>query len=156
MLDIIVQSARGCDFDAVRSLYQSVGYAHAQAEPSIFIDEPLLDEERFRHQLDSQIMLVAKVADLCVGMCACTVLTTDRFPGLRSRKLCHINTIAVDAGYRRQGVGRALYEAVSETAHEHECDAVQLNVWAFNDDAAAFYRSLGMHCVSHRFEQVVQ
>jgi len=155
MSHIVVRLANEQDFDSVCRLRQEVGYTHAKAEPDIFIEERLLDEESFARELNERVVFVAQIDARCVGVCTCTILTTDRFPGMRSRKLCRINTIAVDAGYRRQGVGRVLYEAAIEMAHENECETVQLNVWAFNEDAAAFYRSLDMRCVSHRFEQDV-
>jgi ribosomal protein S18 acetylase RimI-like enzyme len=155
MPNIIVRSAQERDFEFACNLYRKAGCAHAQAEPDIFVEEDTLNEERFSCEIGEQIVLVAEADGRSMGVCTCTVLTTQRFPGLRSRKLCRINNIAVDAACRHQGVGTALYEAAMAKAREYGCDAVQLNVWAFNENAVAFYRGLGMRCVSHRFEQVV-
>lgn len=155
MADIIVRPAQMTDFDFVHKLRYNVGHTHAQAEPDIFIDEEIIDEQEFVREIAERIVLVAEVDGQRAGTCAATIVTTKRFSGLRSRKLCHINDIVVVEKHHRQGAGTALYENVMKVARESGCDTIQLNVWAFNEDAAAFYESLGMRCISHRFEQDV-
>ena len=56
----------------------------------------------------------------------------------------YIDDICVDENARGQGVGRALFEAVTTFAREKGCYHVTLNVWTCNPGAMAFYTKLGL------------
>lgn len=55
----------------------------------------------------------------------------------------HVADVAVVADARRSGVGSALMRAAEVWAHEHDLAMLELDVWATNDRALSFYRSLG-------------
>jgi ribosomal-protein-alanine N-acetyltransferase len=59
------------------------------------------------------------------------------------RRSGHIVTIDVDESRRRQGVGRALMEALLDRCREARVASVRLEVAVDNDGAIAFYRRLG-------------
>lgn len=59
------------------------------------------------------------------------------------RKVAHVHEIIVGEGARRRGLGRALMGYIDEWAGERSLVAVELNVWANNEDAMAFYATLG-------------
>lgn len=54
-----------------------------------------------------------------------------------------IEEIGVREGYRRRGIGRALLTEVQRLAAMKGADTIELCVWAFNEDAAAFYQKAG-------------
>lgn len=69
-------------------------------------------------------------------------------------QLVHVQTLAVDARYRRMGIGRQLVERVIERANEiqgHHNHSnlnartmlIELHVHSGNEDAIAFYNSIG-------------
>lgn len=151
MAAIAVRFAQAQDFEFVRDLRRKAGLVYAKAESEIFVNEEMCDKEDFSRSVPGRFIFIAKAGDACAGACTCTVVSTKRLPGLRSRKLCRINDIAVAEEYRRQGVGTALYEAVRRKVRECRCDAIQLIVWTFNEGAAAFYESLNMRRVSRCF-----
>jgi ribosomal protein S18 acetylase RimI-like enzyme len=55
----------------------------------------------------------------------------------------HVADLAVIAGARRRGVGRALMQAGEAWARERGFGLLSLDVWSTNDAALAFYRRLG-------------
>ena len=52
--------------------------------------------------------------------------------------------------FRRQGVGRALLNALLAAAAERECEAVLLEVRASNDGAIALYKEAGFKAIAKR------
>lgn len=61
-----------------------------------------------------------------------------------------IQTVAVSAGARRRGLGRALLVALLDEARRREATEVLLEVRADNPDAQALYRSLGFERIAVR------
>ncbi|MDT0446916.1 GNAT family N-acetyltransferase [Streptomyces johnsoniae] len=51
--------------------------------------------------------------------------------------------LSVDEGHRRQGIGRALVEALAGLARERDCHSMWVAVDADNEAALATYRSAG-------------
>jgi diamine N-acetyltransferase len=153
MSDIMIRAARADDFGFVRDLRREVGRMHAQAEPKIFVDEEITTKENFKREAEEGTVLVAEIDDEPMGCCRYSICASKKWPGLRVRTICHINDISVSARFHRRGVGKILYEAACAKARDVGCDAIDLNVWSFNEGAVAFYESIGMRCISRRFEQ---
>ncbi len=59
-------------------------------------------------------------------------------------KTLYIDDLCVDELCRGKGVGTALYQYVLQKAKEQSCYNVELNVWACNESAVAFYEKLGL------------
>jgi ribosomal protein S18 acetylase RimI-like enzyme len=55
----------------------------------------------------------------------------------------HVADLAVTAGARRMGVGRALMSAGEAWARDRGLPELSLDVWSTNEPALAFYRRLG-------------
>jgi GrpB-like predicted nucleotidyltransferase (UPF0157 family)/N-acetylglutamate synthase-like GNAT family acetyltransferase len=61
----------------------------------------------------------------------------------RPRPHCRITALSVRADRRRQGIARALLEAVEALAREHGCFRVELTTRQDRDDALHFYEACG-------------
>ena len=68
-----------------------------------------------------------------IAYCACWVVADE----------LHINSFAVDDAWRRQGVGRRLFERVVAEAVEAGAATATLEVRRSNEAARAFYEELG-------------
>lgn len=68
---------------------------------------------------------------------------------------CHIADLAVSREARRRGVGTTLVRAAEVWCAEHGLDGIDLDVWATNERALAFYRSLGYVSESQRLVKTV-
>lgn len=51
--------------------------------------------------------------------------------------------VCVDEGYRRQGIGKKLFERLESIAEEHHCECLYLTCFKNNTGAQEFYRALG-------------
>ena len=76
-------------------------------------------------------------------------------PISKSRSSYFIDTIVVDEEYRGKGIGKTLYNFLKEHAIKNNIDAIDLNVWAFNEKAIKFYESLGMTVKNMKLEQIL-
>jgi ribosomal protein S18 acetylase RimI-like enzyme len=92
---------------------------------------------------DGAVGFVAEIDDRLAGYALAAV---HHRRATRSNPESHwidLDQIAVAPSARRQGVARALCEAVIAHAADLHLDAVQLNVWAFNPEANALFEALG-------------
>jgi [ribosomal protein S18]-alanine N-acetyltransferase len=62
----------------------------------------------------------------------------------------HVLNVAVDARFRRQGLGRTLMDAVLATGRQRACRIANLEVRRGNRAAIALYESLGFRAVGMR------
>lgn len=85
------------------------------------------------------VSLVALVEGRPVGC-----ITAHELPMTRSagRELL-VYDLAVDPGFRRRGIGRALVEAVRLRARERDCECVFIPVDREDREALAFYHGIG-------------
>lgn len=93
--------------------------------------------------------LVAE-ADRVVGVALVLVRPTPSLPIFRQQSYGILDGIAVDAAFRRRGIGTALAKASAEWAESRGAAFIELGVYEFNDGARAFYEHLGFHTVSRK------
>lgn len=95
-------------------------------------NDPYKDIQRKRQVADN-LFLIAEENQQIVG----TVM--GGYEGHRG----WINYLAVAPGSRKQGLGRALMEAVEQRLLAHECPKVNLQIRASNTVVIAFYEAIG-------------
>ena len=59
------------------------------------------------------------------------------------QEIVFVDAIAVLPAYQRQGIGRAVLDALRSAASELGIDVLSLHVWIFNEGARAFFRRCG-------------
>ena len=116
----------------------------AQAERQLFSAEAwspqlLASELDAMESLDDRIYVVAEVDATMAG-----------YAGVWRGDSADVLTIATLPYFRRQGVGRALLNALLDAAAERECEAVLLEVRASNDGAIALYKEAGFKAIAKR------
>ena len=91
-------------------------------------------ESIYRRELDNpqSIGFVCTDGDAVVGMIHCNFVLDE----------LTLNTLCVDAAYRRQGIARRLWNAVTEMI-QGVCTVCYLEVRESNDAARTLYESLG-------------
>jgi ribosomal protein S18 acetylase RimI-like enzyme len=94
---------------------------------------------RNKLRVQPELLLVATIDGAMIGA------VMAGFDGTRG----WIYHLAVDAQYRRRGVGTALMHASEERLRALGCPKINLQVRAANDGVVAFYRSLGYAVETH-------
>ena len=98
-------------------------------------------------------LFVAESECRLAGFIHVIVRDTPDIPILVSRRYAVVDSLAVREGMRRDGIGRALMQRAHAWAQERGATSLELNVYAFNRPALAFYRELGYEIVSHRMSK---
>jgi len=87
------------------------------------------------------IVLVAEKDEEIAGMCA-LIFTLSTWSG---SWVCELQDVVVTKGHRRTHLGRGLLRAAEALARQRGCTRLFLSAEAWNFDAHAFYRSLGLN-----------
>lgn len=147
------------DFNEVNEIFMQMQDLHVEHRPDLYrkIDKPTTTKAwDYEASLsdENMIMLGAEVNGSIVGFCISQIQEAkggSRVP----RVSVHIRNIAVDEAHHRCGIGKALYNEAVTRGKARGAAAVDLKVFSFNDDAIAFYRSLGMTVQSYTMEQMI-
>lgn len=115
---------------------------HVAGRPDVFkagFDQKLQD---FAYVLmngeNSDILIVERDGMACVDY-VCKPETPYRM----ARNFYHVQEIAVDEAFRRQGIARELFEFMKADAEKRKLNKIELDVWAFNESAIEFYEAMG-------------
>lgn len=141
-----VRYAKQAELEAVNRLRRSVSELHAQGRPDIF--RAGFCEELQRHAYDA---FASKEADVIVAVidgtvCGFALVQYIDRPASPYRCACrfyHIEELGVDTAYRRRGAATAIMEFCRREAEKKGFARLELDVWAFNEDAMKFYEAIG-------------
>ena len=132
------------DYAAYCALMDELHGLHRAARPDIYAPAPALpDEAAFAERLKDEIGLVCEDAGGVIGLAVMRV-RTYAVPAVKTHTTGWIEDICVKREARGRGAGRLLYEALMREAKRAGLERVELNVWAFNEEARAFYEHMGM------------
>lgn len=145
------------DYEELNNLVQQVHELHYLNRPDIYINEDPLPLEYFNEMLndDTAFNYVYEEDNKICGLLMATKKSNHVLPILKQRTTYFIEDIVVDKNSRRKGIGKKLYNFLKEKANKENVDAIELNVWGFNESAIKFYESLGMSVRNLRYEQLL-
>lgn len=131
------------DFNTSRTLLRELLRHHAQARPDCFAPEQAAEGAPFEELVSGErrISLLAEEEGTAAGICLVTL--RDRSNMVRM-PIAWMDDLYVREEFRRRGVAKALFAAAEREARGRGALRLDLMVWAFNESALAFYRSLGM------------
>lgn len=145
-MSITVRSALRGELERVNELRRMVNSLHVNGRPDIF--RPGFGEElcgRVYELFDSgdYDILVAVEDDVICGFAVVNIVQKPLSPYNNARSFYHVEEFGVDEAYRRRGVATAMVEYMKRDAKDKGLDRVELDVWAFNAEALAFYEAAG-------------
>jgi GNAT superfamily N-acetyltransferase len=147
---IKVRVARRSDRAAIAALWESADKMHARLHPEYFRGDGRLDPrlaDGIDRDSEGRELFVAELSGGVVGFVLVELLEPIRGHVSRGRR-GHIDTLVVAERARRKGCGRRLVDEAIAWARQHRAMEMLLTVWAGNDAAEHFYRSLGLSPVS--------
>ncbi len=158
-MELEIRPAVPKDYDELCALLAEVDALHRQRLPHLF-RQPAgrVREPEYLSGLmtdDKVSLLVAEVEGQLVGTVVVGLCDTPPVPILVPRRYAMVDSLAVRHEFRRAGVGRALMEEAQRWAAAQGATSIDLNVYEFNDEAIAFYRSLGYEILSHRMSRAL-
>lgn len=145
-MPIIIRPARREELDRVNALRRQVNALHVQGRPGHF--KPGFGPElqaRLFEAFDSErfgVIVAADGADI-LGFAVVQYVHRPEGPYTLPLDFYHVEEFGVDAAHRRRGVATALVTYMKTDAKARGFSRLDLDVWAFNDSALAFYEAAG-------------
>lgn len=153
----IIRHIEKKDYDSIKRLFYQVHNLHLLNRPDIYVNNDPLPLDYFNEILNNENALnyVYEENNNIYGLLMAMKVKNRQIPISKSRSSYFIDTIVVDEEYRGKGIGKTLYNFLKEHAIKNNIDAIDLNVWAFNEKAIKFYESLGMTVKNMKLEQIL-
>ena len=154
-MSIEVRPARREELSRVNELRRMVNDLHVQGRPDIF--RPGFNAELQRHLYDEfdecpDNVIVALLDGEIAGFAALQDIQKPESPYSLARSFLRVEEFGVDEGCRRRGVASALVDYLRREACRRGYDRIELDVWAFNEGALAFYGAAGFRCYRRYME----
>ena len=140
------------DYDKVKTIYQKTYDMHADKRNDIFNKVDSLPLDYYKELITNAICLVYKEEKEILGFIIAKENKSKDIPVLKQRTTYFIEGLGVDENHIRKGIGKKLYQAIKEEAKKNNIDAIELNVWSFNQRAIEFYKHLGLKPKSSIYE----
>ncbi len=154
-----IRFAKPADVPGILNLLRQVGQVHHQGRPDLFRN----GAQKYGASGILSLMnspqtpvFVAVEERKVLGYCFCRMQITDHDPVLNDRSTLYIDDLCVDENRRGERIGERLYRQVERYARQRRCQAITLNVWAFNDGAMAFYKKMGLKPQKIVMEAILQ
>jgi shikimate dehydrogenase len=96
---------------------------------------------------------VAHAENQLVGLICVMLRQSPEGPIFVQRRYAVVDNVVVQEGFRHAGIGRELMEKAHEWAMAAGVESIELNVWEFNQDAIAFYKTLGYETISRKIRK---
>lgn len=145
----MVRLATENDLPAILTIRRQVHMLHVNSRPDIYrMPENTADfDQTLLESLKTPDMYLFVVDAAFSGIVGYALVQYKHFGALciaKERTSAFIDEFGVDETHRHHGYGRELMNAILAHAKELCADDLALNVWSFNKDAEAFYKSFGM------------
>ncbi len=141
------------DYPVVSGMMEALHRLHVENRPDLFTQAMCQNfQEKYEEMIqdDTCILLLAEENGLPLGFC---ILYIQEPRGIMLQKSAHMDDLFVAENARRKGVAKKLYREAQLRARAAGAAHMTLKVWAFNEPAIAFYRSMGMKVRSYFLEK---
>ena len=142
----MIRLAKRQDKQAVNNIRKQVHLLHAISRPDMFkrdFGEELSNRFDFFLQSDEYDVAVCDNDGMVVGFATMKKVVIPESPYAVERRFLLVEEIGVDSKWRRRGVGTQLMDYVKCYAKSNGFSRIQLDMWAFNDNAEEFYLAQG-------------
>ena len=154
---MLVRLAQKTDKPAINELRRQVKLFHTEGNPVFFapgFPRELADYLDIIFAQDNAEVVVAELDGQVVGFACITYVERPGSVFRNPLQYCDIDELGVDERFRRQGIGRAMFDFIKTRAAERGFPRIELNMWEFNDGALKFYESLGFRTYRRYMEYV--
>lgn len=113
----------------------------------------IFDEEKFSQNINN--IIVAEINNLVVGTIKYLIKEKLENSYTNYRKVLFIDALVVDVNHRKNGIGKILMQEMEKLAKDNNCSSIELNVWAFNENAIKFFEGMGMGVKTMILEKIL-
>jgi diamine N-acetyltransferase len=141
-----IRPARLSDYGAINAMRQDLSRRSHRERPDAFRPQLLGATEATFHQwlmIENHIVLVADAGGEVAGYVTIWIGGAQDSDVMFPSDSLFIGELAVSPEHRRRGVGRLLFAAVEAEGRKRNVETIGLSVNSLNEEARAFYESLG-------------
>lgn len=154
-MNMIIRQAVMADYEGMCAVIDEVDQLHREQHLDLFRKAPdgIVRTPGFIASLiedPNTCFLVAEQEGEIIGLLIGCMRDTPPVSILVPRRTGYIDNLAVRRDRRRQGVGQAMMQQAEEWARRHGAEALELNVFSFNQGAIRFYEELGYETLMQR------
>lgn len=149
----MVRFAEEKDLTRVNELRKQVNDLHVAGRPDIFksgFGEAMQNVAMAMLNGENSDIIVAERDGVICGMACVDYVRKAESPYTKARNFYHVQEIAVDEAFRRQGIAKEMLAFMKKDACQRGFAKIELDVWAFNASAIAFYEEAGF-CETRRW-----
>lgn len=152
-----IREAISNDYNAICKLTIEVHNLHVINRPDVFADvnNPLL-KEHFIGLINTKNTKVFVVENIdnreLVAYSIVRIMETQSIPILIQKRFAFLDEFCVKSNYKKNGIGRLLFQYIVDYAKAEGASSLQLGVWEFNEDAFDFYKKMGMSTRNRKME----
>lgn len=156
-MNLKVREAISSDYNDISRLNAEVHNLHVENRSDVFtnINNPLL-KEHFNNLLNESNIKLFVVEDTdkeqSIAYSTIKIIETQSISILIQRRLAYIDDFCVLSNYKKNGIGRLLFQSIVNYARVEGALSLQLVVWEFNKDAIYFYKKMGMSTRNRKME----
>lgn len=154
-MEITIRPARREDLPRVNEVRRQVNDVHVEGRPDIFRagwNEALQSHVYEAFDDANCDVIVALAGDTLCGFATVQLIRRPETPYSLARDFYRVEEFGVDEAHRRMGVATALVEYMKRDAVKRGLGRLELDVWAFNRGALAFYEAAGFTTYRHYME----
>lgn len=149
---MIVRFAQEKDFERVNEIRRQVNDLHTEGRHDIF--KPGFSDE-LSSCIKGKTVAVAEAGCNIIGYCVVSPVRKKETLFQYGRDFLEVDEIGVDPDCRRQGAGSAMMHFIEAYAKEKGYSRIELNMWAFNEEALAFYEAAGFSTYRRYLEKSI-
>lgn len=142
----MVRFAKEKDLNRINELRKQVNDIHVEGRPDVFkagFGNEIRDFAKVILESENSDIIVAERDGMVCGMACVDYVNRPETVYGNARSFYHVQEIAVDVEFRRQGVAKELLEFMVVDAKKRKLNKIELDVWEFNDSAIEFYQAVG-------------
>mgnify|MGYP001563323256 CR=1 FL=1 len=156
-MNLKVREAINSDYNDISKLNAEVHNLHVENRPDVFINinNPLL-KEHFNNLINTNNLKLFIVENIDrqqpIAYSIVKIIDTQSISILIQRRLAYIDDFCVNSSYKKNGIGRLLFQYIVDYVRTEGASSLQLVVWEFNKDAISFYEKMGMTTRNKKME----
>lgn len=156
-MNLKVREAISSDYNDISKLNAQVHNLHVENRPDVFMDinNPLI-KEHFNNLLNMNNVKLFVVENTenkrSIAYSIVKVIDTQSISILIQKRLAYIDDFCVDSNYKKNGIGRLLFQHIVDYVTAEGALSLQLVVWEFNKGAMHFYKKMGMSVRNRKME----
>lgn len=145
------------DYVDLQKLFSQLYDIHYKNRPDSFNDAHPITKDYFQEILTSNCKhcYVYQDKERIIGAILIKEYETDDYVTLKKRKIYEIYDIVVDKVFRNNGIGKKLFEYITDLAKQNGVSSVIVEVFTFNKYAIQFYQSIGMTARKIVYENIL-